>query len=85
MPNFDQNDDDDQNDAQNDDDEHNDADEIESSESSSSEPPTEVLDREILHLQVDIEYLTKDLNRADADFTENSGLKSGNESQSKKR
>ena len=60
-----QNDADDQNDVQNDDDDQNDAEEI---ESSSSEQPTELLDREVLHLQNDIKWLTKDLNRADAEF-----------------
>ena len=76
----------DQNDEQHDDDDQNDADEI---ESSASEQPTEVLDREVLHLQYDIEYLTTDLNRADADFTDEHRavirLQPGSESQSKKR
>ena len=57
----------DQNDEQNDGDYQNDDDEI---ESASSEQPTELLDREVLHLQNDIKYLTRDLDRADAEFTE---------------
>ena len=72
MPNYDQNDvqndDDDQNDVQNDDDDQNDADEI---ESSSSEQPTDFLDKEALYLSLnDIKRLTGGLLRADAGFTE---------------
>ena len=39
-------------------------------ESSSSEQPTDFLDREVLYLQNDIKHLTEDLKRADAEFTE---------------